>query len=67
MKNYRTIAVIFYLCSVAFYILAAINLFTAESGTGFTFLGIGSMWLCLGALYSHKSQNEDGDSDNGGK
>ena len=64
MKSNRTIAIIFFLCAVAFYILAIICIFnkTARS-MGITWLCVGSMWLCLGSLYLHKSPNKDEDSD----
>lgn len=64
MKNYRTIAIIFYLCAAAFYILAVIGIFDAsQSGMEITWLCVGSMWLCLGSVYINKSKHEDDDSD----
>lgn len=62
MKNYKTIAIIFYLCSVAFYINAVINIFD-DSTMGITWLCIGSLWLCLGSVYLNKAKSEDDDSD----
>lgn len=63
MKNSRAIAIVFYLCAVAFYVLAFIDIFgrTADD-TGVIWLCVGSMWLCLGSVYLNKSQKED-DSD----
>ncbi|MDO4313814.1 MAG: hypothetical protein Q4C52_12095 [Eubacteriales bacterium] len=64
MKNYRTIAIVFYLCAVAFYILASINIFEeATRDMGITWMCVGSMWLCLGSVYLNKSQTKDDDSD----
>lgn len=64
MKNYRIIAIIFYLCAVAFYILAIINMFdSAQRSMGIIWFCVGSMWMCLGSMYFYKSQNEDDDSD----
>ena len=68
MKNYRTIAILFYLCAMAFYILAIINIFdSTERSMGITWLCVGSMWLCLGSVYFNKTKNEDDDSDEGDK
>ena len=64
MKNYRTIAIVFYLCAVAFYILASINIFEESTrDMGITWMCVGSMWLCLGSVYLNKSQTKDDDSD----
>lgn len=63
MKNCKTIAIIFYICAVAFYILAIINIFdSAQRSMGIIWLCIGSMWLCLGSVFN-KAKNEDDDSD----
>lgn len=64
MKRNRTIAIIFYLASVAFYILALINIFGESTRTmGIILLCLGSMWLCLGSAYIRKPEAEDNDSD----
>lgn len=64
MKNYRGIAIVFYLCAVAFYALAVINILDSEQRSmGITWFCVGSMWMCLGSLYLNKSKNEDDDSD----
>ena len=65
MKSNRTIAIVFFLCAVAFYIPAIINIFNkTTSSIGIICLCLGSMCLCLGSLYLNKSQNKDDDSDN---
>ena len=64
MKRNKTIAVIFYLCAVVCYILAAISIFTETmEGMWGMWLCLGSMWLCFGSVFLHKSQNEDDHSD----
>lgn len=67
MKNYGIFAIIFYLCAVASYILAVINIFDSKQGSmGITWFCVGSMWMCLGSIYlnkSYKSKNEDDDLD----
>lgn len=64
MKRNRTIAVICYLCSVAFYILAIINIFGESTRTmGVILLCLGSMWLCLGSAYIRKPESKDDNSD----
>lgn len=64
MKSNKTIATIFFLCAVVFYILALTDIFEeATRDTGITWLCIGSLWLCLGSVYLNKSKNEKDDSD----
>ena len=68
MKSNRTIAIIFYLCAVVFYILAIINIFDKTTrGMGAFWLCLGSMWLCLGSVYIRKSPNDDDNSDSDDK
>lgn len=65
MKSHRIIAILFYLCAVAFYILAILNMIDeAAEDMWITWLCVGSMWLCLGSVYFYKSNKED-DASNG--
>ena len=67
MKRNRTTAILYYICAVAFYIVAIIHIFDKTTGgMGITWLCLGSMWLCLGTVYFLKSQNKD-DSDSDDK
>lgn len=64
MKSKKIICSIFYLCATVFYIIAILNMFgeTASYMTGVIWLSIGSLWLCLGAVFNI-SQKEDNNSD----
>ena len=65
MKSDKRISIISYLCSVVFYILAIVNIFGKTTRSMWVmWLCLGSMSLCLGAVYLRKSQNND-DSDDG--
>ena len=62
MKNNKKTSILFYACAVAFYALAAANLFGEETRTmGIIWLCLGSTFLCLGSVFRKK------DKDNGDK
>lgn len=60
MKNYRTIALIFYLCSVVFYVAALVSVFSnKERLMNVTWMSLGTTCLCLGTVFYNKVQVQD--------
>ena len=60
-NNKKNTAILYYACAVAFYALAASNLFSEETRTmGIIWLCMGSTFLCLGSVFKNKNK-DDGD------
>ena len=63
MKKYQNISTLFYIVSALFNLLAIISLSGGmEGSTGFVWLSVGSVFLCLGSLYARKSKENRDDS-----
>ena len=60
MKEPKITGLLFYISSVLFY-LAAILKFASRTNTytGIVWLVLGSLFLCLGIGYTHKSKKDD--------
>ena len=64
MKKYQNISTLFYIVSALFNLLAIISLSGGtQNSMGFVWLSLGSVFLCLGTLYSRKSRENSGDND----
>lgn len=51
----------YFVAAVCFYIVALINFFgvNTDFGEGVIFMGFGSAFLCLGAIFLNKEKNKD--------
>ena len=64
MKNNKKTAILFYACAMAFYALAAANLFDEETRTmGIIWLCLGSTFLCLGSAFRKKNKDNGDKAD----
>ncbi|MDO5303887.1 MAG: hypothetical protein Q4E84_08365 [Clostridia bacterium] len=63
MNQNKTIAILYYVCSISFLITAAVN-FAGElkSNAGFIWLAVGVVWLVLGLQYKNKAKEEEAKS-----
>lgn len=58
MKNKKKTAILYYLTSLLFYVVAATKFWTASGSTGVIWLCLGSTFLCLGASIQMKHKRE---------
>ena len=63
-NNKKSMVIIYYACAVAFYALAALNLFGEETRTmGVIWLCMGSTFLCLGSVFKNKNKDNGDKAD----
>ena len=53
----------YYFTAALFYLAAIINMFQSGIPAGLSFTCIGSVFLCLGAVYKKKKQNDKSSTD----
>ena len=59
-RNNKTIATLYYVSSICFYLISIISFIEKNStAMGIIFLGLGSTYLCLGSAYVNKQKNEE--------
>ncbi len=57
-KNSNTTAMLYFLSSICFYIVAAINFVNKDSSTGIIYICLGSTFLCLGTTFINKDKDK---------
>lgn len=57
MKINTIAAILYFIVSLCFYVLAIIN-FVNKGGLGVVYLCLGSTFLCLGAVFLNKDKDE---------
>lgn len=57
-KSDNTTAILYFLSSICFYLVAAINFVNKDSSTGVIYICLGSTFLCLGTTFINKNKNK---------
>lgn len=58
-KSGNTTAMLYFLSSICFYLIAAINFLNKESSAGVIYICLGSTFLCLGSTYISNDKNQN--------
>lgn len=63
-KTNKRVAILYYLSSLCFYIIAVINYVKGDNKSiAVIFLCLGSTYLCLGSVYLNKDKDEKNNND----